>query len=269
MRPTFIHCTLYSTYILEKSIFHYLFNGTQTAADFAAWPKKRKREFGKYVTAKILSMPGDPAYLARFKKQLQSVILGDGSPTDWATWSYNDINLDDLHRKEIFPYDEDSDQDKPDVKQRLQMLHDNPATAALYFFVRRMVVRKTMTEFGMPTSYRKWFMRKLENWFNQCLCIAQMIDMSSHAPIFIIRVNMFSFRTSLLICFVSIFDRPQLIPIIRAMRVDPVWVSRSWIGSWTWDLQEDIYVHQRYASWKWRTARESQTRWLWPPLVKH
>ena len=46
--------------------------------------------------------------------------------------------------------------------QRYTMLHENPATVCMWFFIRQFVNMQVMRECSYPVAYEKWFARKFE-----------------------------------------------------------------------------------------------------------
>ena len=46
--------------------------------------------------------------------------------------------------------------------QRYTMLHENPATVCMWFFIRQFVNMQVMRECSYPAAYEKWFARKFE-----------------------------------------------------------------------------------------------------------
>ena len=46
--------------------------------------------------------------------------------------------------------------------QRYRMLHENPATVCMWFFIRQMVNMDVMRRCSYPVAYEKWYARKFE-----------------------------------------------------------------------------------------------------------
>ncbi len=171
-----------------------------TNAEFKTWPKKELLKFHQYVTSNLECKPGDPADLKKFKQTLISVTLAGFTPTDYTTTSWNDPNVWDLHRHEILPYKPPTnpaatpptmsniesqrhrrtiDESKmtsgqPEItnanskrleypkEQRYRMLHENPATVCMWFFIRQMINMDVMRQCSYPVAYEKWYARKFE-----------------------------------------------------------------------------------------------------------
>ena len=83
-------------------------------------------------------MQGDPGHLNAKKRDLITVIKGDGCATDWSTAAYNDTSLPDLHNHRILPYTPDDKVSPENIEVRRRMAWNNPATCALWFMIRRL-----------------------------------------------------------------------------------------------------------------------------------
>ena len=147
---------------------------------------KAREKLGKYVIGRTHAMQGDPGHLKGKKWDLIETVRRDGCPTDWSTGAYNDINLPDLHNHRILPYTSDDNVSAENVEKRQRMAWNNPATCALWFMIRRLTpplhstlrtvvvaiyiyymqwwptMRTTLQRYGLPASYKKWWMRKFE-----------------------------------------------------------------------------------------------------------
>ena len=77
-----------------------------TMDDWKSWSKKEQLQLCEYMTSSQRIKPGDPGDLRRFKQDLIACTLGECAPNLWATTSFNDPNIWDLHRPEILPYKE-------------------------------------------------------------------------------------------------------------------------------------------------------------------
>ena len=176
-------------------------NNDITNAEFRKWAKEDLIKFHTFVASRLQCKPGDPADLQRFKKTLTSCTLAHGTPTHYVTTSWNDPNVWDLHRSEILPYPQDQinclvdhgkpatsnssryqvredemTSNKPDLVQktdklgaqiypkgfRYKMLHENPATVCMWFFIRQLVNMDVMRGSSYPAGYEKWYARKFE-----------------------------------------------------------------------------------------------------------
>ena len=47
-------------------------------------------------------------------------------------------------------------------EMRYRMLHENPATVCMWFFIRQMINMEVMRECSYPKAYTKWYARKFE-----------------------------------------------------------------------------------------------------------
>ena len=176
-------------------------NDDITNEEFRQWPKKDLIVFHTFVASHLQRKPGDPADLLKFKKTLTSCTLAHGTPTHYFTTSWNDPNVWDLHRSEILPYPEDQisrsvnnrkppaisnssryqlheneimiDKTEMQTKDnpgaliypkglRYKMLHENPATVRMWFFIRQLINMDVMRRSPHPAAYEKGYARKFE-----------------------------------------------------------------------------------------------------------
>ncbi len=49
-----------------------------------------------------------------------------------------------------------------DMGDRHKMLHENPATVCMWFFIRQMINKDVMRRSSYPAAYEKWFASKFE-----------------------------------------------------------------------------------------------------------
>ena len=106
-------------------------------------------------------MEGDPGHLAYHSRVMRMFSKEYECASDFATTSYNDLNLPDLHRSGILNYSEEEciDGSVPDARKRAQMVHDNPATVSFYFFLRQLLRKDVIARFSYPVKYPKWYNR--------------------------------------------------------------------------------------------------------------